>query len=122
MLFRSVVTGYKIPKGLFPLQDTGQLQGSMRGPQDASFPDLNASLLQAERVVKRDPAVQNVMGFTGGGGATNTGNMFVILKPLNQRPPNSSAAQVINRLRPGLSRITTASTFLQRSLSADASL
>ena len=109
----NVVTGYKIPKGLFPLQDTGQLQGSMRGPQDASFPDLNASLLQAERVVKRDPAVQNVMGFTGGGGATNTGNLFVILKPLNQRPPNSSAAQVINRLRPGLSRITTASTFLQ---------
>jgi multidrug efflux pump len=109
----NVVTGYKIPKGLFPQQDTGQLQGSMRGPQDASFPDLNASLLQAERVVKRDPAVQNVMGFTGGGGATNTGNMFVILKPLNQRPPNSSAAQVINRLRPGLSRITAASTFLQ---------
>ena len=109
----NVVTGYKIPKGLFPQQDTGQLQGAMRGPQDASFPDLNASLLQAERVVKRDPAVQNVMGFTGGGGATNTGNLFVILKPLNQRPPNSSAAQVINRLRPGLSRITTASTFLQ---------
>jgi multidrug efflux pump len=109
----NVVTGYKIPKGLFPQQDTGQLQGSMRGPQDASFPDLNASLLQAERVVKRDPAVQNVMGFTGGGGATNTGNLFVILKPLNQRPPNSSAAQVINRLRPGLSRITAASTFLQ---------
>ena len=87
----------------------------MRGPQDASFPELNASLLQAERVIKRDPAVQNVMGFTGGGGATNTGNLFVILKPLNQRPPNSSAAQVINRLRPGLNRITAASTFLQAS-------
>ena len=55
----------------------------MRGPQDASYPAMNAALLQAQRVIKSDPAVQNVIGFTGGGGATNTGNMFVILKPLN---------------------------------------
>ena len=109
------VTAYEIPKGFFPQQDTGQLAGAMRGPEDASYPIMNSTLLQAERVIKRDPAVQNVLGFTGGGGATNTGNLFVILKPLNQRGPNASAAQIINRLRPGLNRITGASTFLQAS-------
>jgi multidrug efflux pump len=57
--------------------------------------------------------VQNVIGFTGGGGATNSGNVFVILKPLEQR--KISAADVINRLRPKLNRITGASTFLQAS-------
>ncbi len=111
----NVVAAFKIPTGLFPPQDTGQLGGAMRGPQDASYPTINSALLQAERVIKRDPAVQNVMGFTGGGGATNTGNLFVILKPLNQRGPNASAPQVINRLRQPLSRITGASTFLQAS-------
>jgi multidrug efflux pump len=105
----------KIPKGFFPQQDTGSLQGMMRGPQDASYPAMNAALLVAQKVILADPAVQNVIGFTGGGGATNTGNVFVILKPLNQRGPNSGAADVINRLRPKLNRITGASIFLQAS-------
>jgi multidrug efflux pump len=103
----------KIPKGFFPQQDTGALQGMIRGPQDASFAVLNAALLQAEGVIKRDPAVQNVIGFTGGGGATNTGNIYVVLKPLNQR--KISAADVINRLRQPLNRITGATVFLQAS-------
>jgi multidrug efflux pump len=103
----------KIPKGFFPQQDTGSLGGAIRGPQDASYPIMNASLQQAERVINADPAVQNVIGFTGGGGATNTGMVNVILKPLNVR--KISAADVINRLRPKLNRLTGASTFLQAS-------
>jgi multidrug efflux pump len=103
----------KIPKGFFPQQDTGSLAGAIRGPEDASYPSMNASLLQAEHVIMANPAVQNVIGFTGGGGATNTGNIFVILKPLNIR--KVGAADVINQLRPRLNRLTGASTFLQAS-------
>jgi len=108
-------TAYKIPKGFFPQQDTGQLGGNLRGPEDSSYPELSSALLQAEKVIGADPAVKNVMGFTGGGGATNTGMVFVPLKPLNQRGPNSSAPEIINRLRPKLSKITGASIFLQAS-------
>jgi multidrug efflux pump len=111
----NVAIVYKIPKGFFPQQDTGSLSGAIRGPQDSSYPAMNAALLQAQRYIIADHAVQNVIGFTGGGGATNTGNVFVILKPLDQRGPNSSAAEVINRLRPKLNRITGASVFLQAS-------
>ena len=104
---------WKIPKGFFPQQDTGTLNGNIRGPQDASFPTMNSSLQQAEHVIGGDPAVQNVIGFTGGGGATNTGNIFVILKPLNIR--KIGAPQIIDNLRGKLNRLTGASTFLQAS-------
>jgi multidrug efflux pump len=107
----NVAIAIKIPKGFFPQQDTGTLGGAMRGPEDASFPAMNAALQQIESVIQKDPAVQNVIGFTGGGGATNTGNIYVILKPVEQR--NTDAAGVINRLRKPLSQITGASTFLQ---------
>jgi len=103
----------KIPKGFFPQQDTGQLNGAVRGPEDASFPVMNASLVQIQRIIKSDPSVKNVIGFTGGGGATNTGQVFVTLKPLGER--TASATDVINGLRPKLNRITGASTFLQAS-------
>ena len=111
----NVVTVIKIPKGFFPQQDTGQLGGAIRGPEDSSYPVMNSALLQAEGIVKNDPAVKNVLGFTGGGGATNTGQMFVTLKPLEQRGPNAGAADIINRLRPKLARVTGASVFLQAS-------
>ncbi len=107
----NVVIIVKIPKGVFPQQDTGALGGGMQGPQDASFPAMNDSLQKIEAVINKDPAVQNVMGFTGGGGATNTGNIFVILKPLNVR--KIGAADIINRIRPKLNRMPVASTFLQ---------
>jgi multidrug efflux pump len=110
----NVAIAYKIPKGFFPQQDTGQLGGAIRGPEDASFPVMNTALLQVQGVLKNDPAVMNVIGFTGGGGGgANTGNVFVILKPLSER--KISAADVITRLRPKLNRITGASTFLQAS-------
>jgi len=62
-------------------------------------------------VIKQDPAVANVISFAGGGGATNTGSLYVALKPLGQR--KSSASQIINRLRPKLARLPVASAFLQ---------
>jgi multidrug efflux pump len=101
----------KIPKGFFPLQDTGSLGGAVRGPQDASFFSMNDAIQRILKAVKSDPAVQNAIAFTPGGGATNTGNMFISLKPLEQR--GISASDVINRLRPKLNRETGASSFLQ---------
>ena len=114
----NVVLVGRVPKGFFPLQDTGNLQGGIQGSQDASFHSMSDSVLDDEKVVQADPAVQNVIGFTGGqggpgGGATNTGFMFVSLKPLVER--GISASAVVDRLRPKLARLTGASTFLQAS-------
>jgi len=103
----------KIPKGFFPQQDTGSLAGAIRGPQDTSFASMNTAIQEVANIVKNDPAVQNVIGFTGGQGATNTGNMFVTLKPLNIR--KIGAPEIINRLRPKLNRVTGASAFMQAS-------
>jgi len=101
----------KIPKGFFPQQDTGVLVGGVQGPQDASFPFMNYSILQLVKVIKADPAVEHVNAYTGGNGASNGGFIFVALKPLNQR--KVSAMQIINRLRPKLNRLPVASAFLQ---------
>src|ERR1700726_1219580 len=109
----NVAIAIKIPKGFFPQQDTGALGGGLQGPQDASFPVMNDSIQKIEAVIKKDPAVENVVGFTGGGGATNSGNIFISLKPLNER--KIGAPQIINRLRPQLNRLPVASTFLQAS-------
>ena len=103
----------KIPKGFFPLQDTGSLGGAIRGPQDSSYYAMNDSIQRILKVIKSDPAVAHATTFTGGGGANNTANMFIALKPLDER--KISASDVINRLRPSLNRIVGASTFLQAS-------
>jgi multidrug efflux pump len=97
-----------IPKGFFPQQDTGVITGSARGPQDASFPVMDNSVLQIEKVIQADPAVANVIVHTGSG---NTGSINIALKPLDVR--KISAADVINRLRPKLNRLPVASAFLQ---------
>ena len=107
----NVVLIYEIPKGFFPVEDTGAISGGVRGPQDSSFPAMNTSLQQIIDVVKKDPAIANVSGFCGGNGATNTGNLYIALKPLGER--NVSASQVIDRLRPKLNRVSGASAFLQ---------
>ena len=104
---------YKIPKGFFPQQDTGTMGGAIQGPQDSSFPAMNDAIQKIEAVINKDPAIQNVMGFTGGGGATNTGNMFIALKPLKER--KIGAPEIINRIRPQLNRLPVASAFLQAS-------
>jgi multidrug efflux pump len=103
----------KIPKGFFPQQDTGALAGGVQGPQDASFAVMNDSLQKIVEVIKKDPAVQNVIAFTGGGGATNSGFIFMALKPLNER--KITAPEIINRIRPQLNRLVAASAFLQAS-------
>jgi len=102
---------YKIPKGFFPQQDTGVIGGGLQGPQDASFPVMDDSIKKLVEVIKNDPAVANVMAFTGGNGTTNSGGIFVSLKPLNER--KISAADIINRLRPKINRLPVASAFLQ---------
>ena len=70
----NVILIVKIPKGFFPTQDTGVLLGGVQGPQDASFPFMDYSLQEMEKVIKADPAVDYVNAYTGGGrGATNSG-------------------------------------------------
>ena len=101
----------RIPKGFFPQQDTGAVVGGLQGPQDASFAVMNNSIQKLVTVIKADPAVQNVIGFTGGNGATNTGFIYTALKPLNER--KISASDVINRLRPKMNSMPVASAFLQ---------
>jgi multidrug efflux pump len=109
----NVVMVVRMPKGFFPQQDTGAIVGGVQGPQDSSFPAMNNSIQQIGNVIKSDPAVANVIVFTGGNGATNTGFVYIALKPLTER--KIGAADIINRLRPKLNRLPVASVFLQAS-------
>ena len=97
-----------IQKGFFPEQDTGSLQGGLRADQSISFQDMQTKLTQIVAIIRHDPAVQNVVAFTGGSRAGG-GFLFTILKPRSQR---ASSRDVITRLRPKLSRITGVATFL----------
>jgi multidrug efflux pump len=99
-----------VPKGFFPLQDNGTIQGGILGAQQISYQEMRALTLRVADIIKTDPAVQNVMDFTGGG-ATDSGNVYIGLKPLSQRRISSSA--VIDRLRPKVMSIPDASVFLQ---------
>ncbi|MGB9432821.1 MAG: efflux RND transporter permease subunit, partial [Candidatus Acidiferrum sp.] len=65
----NVVIVIKIPKGFFPQQDTGSLGGGIQGPQDASIASMSESIQKIGAVIKKDPAIDNVVVFTGGGGA-----------------------------------------------------
>jgi multidrug efflux pump len=100
-----------IPKGFFPQQDTGRLNGGIQGEQTASFQAMRDKTTQFINIVKDDPAIDSAVGFVGGGGAINTARVFVSLKPLNER--KVSADQVVNRLRPKLAVVPGASLFLQ---------
>jgi multidrug efflux pump len=100
-----------VPKGFFPQQDNGTVFGGIQGPQDTSFQAMQVAVARIVDVVKTDPAVDSVMAFTGGGGATNSGNIFLGLKPLQERKVSASA--VIDRLRPKLQAVPGANTFMQ---------
>jgi multidrug efflux pump len=105
-----------IPKGFFPQQDTGQIMGGLRGDAASSFQLMKQKLTQAVGIVQNDPAIASVVGFTGGGGGPGGGGgaggfLSIALKPLAVRKISSD--QVIARLRPKLSRVAGASTFLQ---------
>jgi multidrug efflux pump len=101
----------RIPKGFFPQQDTGAIAGGMQGPQDASFAVMDNSARQLSDVIISDPAVENVVAFTGGSGPSNGGFIYIALKPLDVR--KVSASQVIDRLRPKMFRLPVASAFVQ---------
>ena len=102
-----------VPKGFFPQQDTGRLAGGIQGAQDSSFTAMKQRMARFVDIIKADPAVANVVAFTGSGGGTttNTGRMFISLKPLNER--GISADGVIARLRRQLGTVEGASVFLQ---------
>ena len=104
-----------IPKGFFPEQDTGRLIGGIQADQAISFQSMEGKLRQFISIVQADPAVDTVVGFTGGGsqggGQVNSGFIFVALKPKADR--KLSADQVIGRLRPKLNQVAGARLFLQ---------
>src|SRR5580700_6654786 len=115
---------YKVvPKGFFPQQDTGRLQGTVQAAQDISFQAMSGKMGQFVQIILKDPAVDTAVGFAGGGGATNQGRFFVMLKPLEKRgqcktphfwsPCYTSADDVINRLRSKLAVVPGATLFLQ---------
>jgi multidrug efflux pump len=102
---------YIVPFGFFPQQDNGTVFGGIQGAQDISFQAMQSITQQFVNIIKTDPATQNVMAFTGGAGAVNSGFIYIALKPLNQRKISSS--DVINRLRPKLTSVPGANAFLQ---------
>ncbi|MCJ2080693.1 efflux RND transporter permease subunit [Methylobacterium sp. J-090] len=97
-----------VPKGFFPEQDTGQMMGGIQADQRISFQAMKQKLEQATAIVQADPAVDSVVGFTGGRG-TNSANVFVGLKPKAQRDP---IEQVMVRLRPKLAQVAGARLYL----------
>ncbi len=99
------------PKGFIPNQDTGQLQGGLRADQSISFQAMQEKLRELVNTIRRDPAVETVVGFTGGSRAGG-GFLFVNLKPVSQRRGGESGQAVIARLRPQLARVTGVSLFL----------
>ncbi|WP_431096760.1 efflux RND transporter permease subunit [Polaromonas aquatica] len=99
----------KAPKGFFPQQDTGQINGGLRADRSISFQALQAKLKQLVDIIRADPAVDTVVGFTGGSRAGG-GFMFINLKPVGERDVAGQA--VIARLRPQLAQVTGVTLFL----------
>jgi multidrug efflux pump len=114
ILLATIVTNFYlysvVPKGFFPQQDTGRINGAIQADQSISFQLMRQKLQQFVDIIRKDPAVDIVVGFTGGG-QTNGGFVFMSLKPLDER--KVSADQVIRRLRGQLARVAGASLFLQ---------
>jgi len=109
-----VVTGYlyvAVPKGFFPQQDTGRINGYIQGDQDISFAAMSEKLKEFNKIVMDDPAVDTVTAFTGGGNGTSTSRLFAQLKPLEERKMSSD--QVIARLRSKTAKIPGAQLFMQ---------
>jgi len=110
----NVLLFYVVPKGFFPEEDTGRMVGTLQADQSVSFQLMTQKLRQMMAIVQADPAVEDVVGYTGVGsgggfGQINTGSVFVSLKPLSQRP---SMDQIIARLRPKLAQVPGGRLFL----------
>jgi multidrug efflux pump len=105
---------YTIPKGFFPIQDTGVIQGVSEAAQTISFPEMASLQQRLTKVILRDPAVQNLSSFIGIDGTNttlNSGRILINLKPLEQR--RISATDVIRRLQPHLAEVAGATLFMQ---------
>ncbi|MBE7419097.1 MAG: efflux RND transporter permease subunit [Ideonella sp.] len=98
-----------VPKGFFPQQDSGQIRGGLQSDQSISTQAMGAKLRQVVDIIHADPAVDTVVGFTGGGRAGG-GFLFVNLKPRGERQEGAFA--VIARLRPQLAQVTGLRAFL----------
>ena len=105
----------RVPKGFFPEEDTGRLNGNIQADQTTSFQELDKLLRQYEAILHSDPNMDSVLGFAGGGTgrATDTARVFMSLKPLEQR--KETAQQIINRLRPALAKVPGATLYLTAS-------
>jgi len=103
-----------IPKGFFPVQDTGVIVGVSEGPQSISFPEMAARQKALGRIVLWDPAVESLSSFIGVDGTNttlNSGRIQINLKPLEQR--KTGAADIIRRLQPDLEQVEGVHLFLQ---------
>ena len=98
-----------VPKGFFPAQDTGRIYASIRADQSISFQAMRRKLAAFIEIVRNDPAVATVTGFTGGA-RVNSGQMFITLKPLAER--TESADRIVARLRAATARVPGARLFM----------
>ncbi|MFY9510152.1 MAG: efflux RND transporter permease subunit [Rubrivivax sp.] len=108
-----VATGwlfYSIPKGFFPEEDIGQISISTEAAEDVSFERMVQLQAQVAAILRDDPAVAAVNSFNGGGGAQNTGRMFVNLKPRSERP---AMKQVVENLRRKLRAVAGINVFMR---------
>jgi multidrug efflux pump len=104
-----------IPKGFFPIQDTGLIQGLSEAAQDVSPQEMKRLQAELAAVIARDPDVAGFGSFfgSGTGNTLNTGRFFISLKPRDER--KSTALEVISRLRPQLAKVQGVNLFLQPS-------
>ena len=109
----NVVLFVIVPKGFAPQQDTGQISGVIQTDQNISFQATEKKFKQFMNIILNDPAIENAVGFIGGTNNVAPGSVFISLKPLEQR--DASAAQVVNRLRPQLAKVSGAFLYLQAS-------
>ncbi len=108
----TVLLAIKVPKGLFPQQDTGMLAGFSEASQDISSKAMRRAQEKVNQIVQQDPDVEHVIAFVGGrSGGGNTGTVFISLKDYDKR--KSTADQIIGRLRPKLAKVPGISLFLQ---------
>src|SRR5260221_795658 len=102
-----------VPKGFFPIEDTGQISVTTEGPQDISFAAMSAAQQQAAKIIAADPAVSTVNSSVGSssGGGENSGRMFIGLKPLAER--KIAVGAVIERRRKNMNKLPAINVYLQ---------
>ena len=104
----------RIPKGFFPIQDTGVIQGVSEAAQTVSFPEMSREQQEVAKIILKDPAVDSLSSFIGIDGTNttlNSGRILINLKPLEDR--KMSASDVIRRLQPELAQVDGITLFMQ---------